>query len=247
MRKAFTAVAIAAVAGLALPAQAMADPAAPPAPESVPIEFLASFAPAIIGAAAGPADVAGGPQQALLDQARAILNSPGIPPEIKATLEKVITFLDGSGGGGPEIPNENAPVIAQFLYPTLGKGCIGGKSDSIGAALAVAGPAKLPPPGPKAGEAGFVFTALGTSAATAEQPNPLVVDWVNIDQPKTGRVTMTTASRINPDGPATLSAIAETGRGRVLAVVSGGLTTQAEGSAPATCSFLPTVGTVYVP
>lgn len=50
MRKAFTAVAIAAVAGLALPAQAMADPAAPPAPESVPIEFLASFAPAIIGA-----------------------------------------------------------------------------------------------------------------------------------------------------------------------------------------------------
>jgi hypothetical protein len=124
MRKAFTAVAIAAVAGLALPAQAMADPAAPPAPESVPIEFLASFAPAIIGAAAGPADVAGGPQQALLDQARAILNSPGIPPEIKATLEKVITFLDGSGGGGPEIPNENAPVIAQFLYPTLGKGCI---------------------------------------------------------------------------------------------------------------------------
>ncbi len=124
MRKAFTAVAIAAVAGLALPAQAMADPAAPPAPESVPIEFLASFAPAIIGAAAGPADVAGGPQQALLDQARAILNSPGIPPEIKATLEKVITFLDGSGGGGPAIPDENAPVIAQFLYPTLGKGCI---------------------------------------------------------------------------------------------------------------------------
>ncbi len=149
MRKAFTAVAIAAVAGLALPAQAMADPAAPPAPESVPIEFLASFAPAIIGAAAGPADVAGGPQQALLDQARAILNSPGIPPEIKATLEKVITFLDGSGGGGPAIPDENAPVIAQFLYPTLGKGCISATADSVGTALAVPGPAHLPPPGPR--------------------------------------------------------------------------------------------------
>lgn len=88
MRKAFTAVAIAAVAGLALPAQAMADPAAPPAPESVPIEFLASFAPAIIGAAAGPADVAGGPQQALLDQARAILNSPGIPPRSRPPLRR---------------------------------------------------------------------------------------------------------------------------------------------------------------
>ena len=122
MRKAFTAVAIAAVAGLALPAQAMADPAAPPAPESVPIEFLASFAPAIIGAAAGPADVAGGPQQALLDQARAILNSPGIPPEIKATLEKVITFLDGSGGGGPAIPGRERPRHRAVPLPDAWQG-----------------------------------------------------------------------------------------------------------------------------
>lgn len=242
MRKAFTAVAIAAVAGLALPAHAMADPAAPPAPESVPIEFLASFAPAIIGAAAGPADVAGGPQQALLDQARAILNSPGIPPEIKATLEKVITFLDGSGGGGPAIPDENAPVIAQFLYPTLGKGCISATADSVGTALAVPGPAHLPPPGPAAGQAGFVFTALGTAPAVDDQPVPMTVTWVNIDNQRSATQNLTNAARINPDGPATLSAIADTGPGRVLSVISGSLTTQPEGADRITCSFLPTVG-----
>ncbi|MGW0041267.1 Rv1157c family protein [Rhodococcus sp. NPDC003348] len=240
-------------AAVALPATASAEPApaVPQIPAGLDIEALASLAPAIVGAAAGPielgvTDVAN-PQADLLAQAKALLEASNLPPETKSTLQRVITFLDGSGGGGPELPPESGPVISQFLYPTIGKGCIGGKSDSVGAALAVPGPAHLPPPGPKAGEAGFVFTALGTSKATAEQPNPLVVDWVNIDHPKTGRATLTTASQINPDGPATLSAIAQTGQGRVLAVVSGGLTTEVEGAAPATCSFLPTVGTVYVP
>ncbi|MCE4264686.1 hypothetical protein CJ178_28605 [Rhodococcus sp. ACPA4] len=248
MRKAFTAVAIAAAAGLALPAQAMADPAPAPTPDSVPIEFLASFAPAIIGAAAGPVDaqgvtqVAGNPQADLLAQARAILNSAGLPPEIKATLEKVITFLDGSGGGGPAIPDENAPVIAQFLYPTLGKGCISATADSVGTALAVPGPAHLPPPGPAAGQAGFVFTALGTAPATDDQPVPLTVTWINIDNGRSATQNLTTAARINPDGPATLSAIADTGPGRVLSVISGSLTTQPEGADRITCSFLPTVG-----
>lgn len=238
-------------AAAALPASASAEPAVPQIPAGLDIEALASLAPAIVGAAAGPielgvTDVAS-PQADLIAQAKTLLEASNLPPETKATLEKVITFLDGSGGGGPELPPENGPVIAQFLYPTVGKACIGGKSDSVGAALAVPGPAHLPPPGPKAGEAGFVFTALGTSKATDEQPTPMVVDWVNIDHPKTGRATLTTASRINPDGPATLSAIAQTGPGRVLAVISGGLTTEVEGAAPATCTFLPTVGTVYVP
>ncbi|EME20488.1 hypothetical protein G419_11382 [Rhodococcus triatomae BKS 15-14] len=230
---------------------ASAETTVPQIPAGLDIEALASLAPAIVGAAAGPVDLGAtdiaSPQADLLAQAKALLESSNLPPETKATLNRVITFLDGSGGGGPELPPENGPVISQFLYPTIGKGCIGGKSDSIGAALAVPGPAHLPPPGPKAGEAGFVFTALGTSKATPEQPNPLIVDWVNIDHPKTGRTTLTTAARINPDGPATLSGIAETGQGRVLAVVSGGLTTEVEGGAPATCTFLPTVGTVYVP
>ncbi|MFF0815357.1 hypothetical protein ACFYVR_09430 [Rhodococcus sp. NPDC003318] len=249
-RTSIIALAVAAVA-FAVPAGASAETTAPRIPDGLNIEALASLAPAIIGAAAGPADLAAtdvaNPQADLLAQAKALLEASNLPPETKATLERVITFLDGSGGGGPELPPESGPVISQFLYPTIGKGCIGGTSDSVGAALAVPGPAHLPPPGPKAGEAGFVFTALGTSKATEKQPVPLVVDWVNIDHPKNGRTELTTASRINPDGPATLSGIAETGQGRVLAVVSGGLTTETEGGAAVTCSFLPTVGTVYVP
>ncbi|WP_171018700.1 hypothetical protein [Rhodococcus sp. Q] len=240
-----------AAAAVALPASASAEPTVPQIPEGLDIKALASLAPAIVGAAAGPIELGvtdiASPQADLLAQAKALLEASNLPPQTKSTLQRVITFLDGSGGGGPELPPESGPVISQFLYPTIGEGCIGGTSDSIGAALAVPGPAHLPPPGPKAGETGFVFTALGTSKATEKQPVPLVVDWVNIDHPKNGRTELTTASRINPDGPATLSGIAQTGQGRVLAVVSGGLTTETEGGAAVTCSFLPTVGTVYVP
>lgn len=230
----------------------MADPAPAPTPDSVPIEFLASFAPAIIGAAAGPVDaqgvtqVAGNPQADLLAQARAILNSAGLPPEIKATLEKVITFLDGSGGGGPDIPEPGAVAISQFLYPSIGKDCIRDGGDSIGTALAVAGPAPLPPPGPKAGQAGFVFTALGTAKFADQQAQPLTVSWINVSNGRSGTATLTNEARINPDGPTTLSAIADTGSGNVAAVISGGITTQAAGAAPRSCTFLPTIGLVTV-
>ncbi|EOM76143.1 hypothetical protein DW322_18405 [Rhodococcus rhodnii] len=242
MRRTTTALAIAAAAALAAPAHAFAQPAPPPVPEGVPIDALASLAPAIIGAAAGPTDVAGG-QNALLDQVRVLLETPGIPPEIKSTLERVLTFLDGSGGGGPEIP-QDGPAIAQFLYPTVGAGCIGPESDAIGTALAVPGPATLPPPGPGAGQAGFVFTALGTAPAADTQD--LTVDWVNIDTMGRGTVPLTNEARINPEGPATLSAIADTGPGRVLAVISGGITTLPEGEAPISCGFLPVVGMFVV-
>ncbi|MFZ2174333.1 MAG: hypothetical protein WAW17_09900 [Rhodococcus sp. (in: high G+C Gram-positive bacteria)] len=246
MRRASIALAVAAAAAIAVPAQAFAQPTPPPVPEGVPVEMLASIAPAIIGVAAGTQDISNGPQQELLDQARNILETPGIPPELKSTLERIITFLDGSGGGGPEIPQENAPVIAQFLYPTIGQNCIGEGQDSVGTALAVPGPAELPPPGPAAGQAAFVFTALGTQPPAPEQPNPLTVTWVNLDNQRRATQNLTDEARINPDGPATLSTIADTGPGRVVAVISGGLTTQAEGSAPITCSFLPTVGMFQV-
>ncbi|WP_084436589.1 hypothetical protein [Aldersonia kunmingensis] len=225
--------------------------------KDVNVDALAALAPAIIGAVAGPADakpitdpaelakpreVAANPQNALLAQAKTLIENSALPPQIKSTLARVITFLDGSGGGGPDIP-KNGPVISQFLYPTLGRGCIGDGGDSVGAALAVPGPAQLPPPGPKAHQVGFVFTALGTDSPTAKQDTPLTVTWLNLDTRKTATQNLTDDAKINhPDGPATLSAIADTGAGRVVALVSGSLTTQAEGKAPITCSFLPTVG-----
>ncbi|MBD0323385.1 MAG: hypothetical protein ICV72_08370 [Aldersonia sp.] len=269
LRHATVAVALTACATLAAPAVAAAAPAGVPAPApgavqglpldtaalfapvvqaGVPIDALASLAPAIIGAAAGPADAgtptqaADDPQRALLEQAKTLLANADLPPQVKSALERVITFLDGSGGGGPAIP-QDGPVIAQFLYPTIGQNCISDGGNSVGAALAVPGPATLPPPGPKAGQAGFVFTALGTPVPTAEQARPLTVTWLNIDNRKTGTQNLTDAAKINPpDGPATLSTVADTGPGRVIAVISGGLTTQEAGAAPRSCTFLPTVG-----
>jgi hypothetical protein len=263
-RRTVTVAAVALAAVLTAPALASAEPAPPaaelppfflptpdqPLPDYAQIEALASFAPAILGAAAGPTDVAAAPQADLLGQARALLESSALPDSVKSTLERVITFLDGSGGGGPELPPSDGPVIAQFLYPTIGKGCISDSADSVGTALAVPGPATLPPPGPPAGQAGFVFTALGTAPIAQTQEAPLTVTWLNLDNRRTGTQDLTGASNINPDGPATLSAIADTGPGRVLAVVSGSITTQSkeDPAAPSrTCGFLPTIGTVYVP
>lgn len=250
-RIALSALAIAASATLAAPMTAVAAPApaataagysVPMVPEGVPVDALAALTPAIVGAIAGPADIADGPQAGILAQARALLATVNLPPQIKATLERIITFLDGSGGGGPDIP-ENGPAIAQFLYPSIGKGCISDSADSIGTALAVPGPAQLPPPGPASGQTGFVFTALGTKSPTEAQNPPLTVQWLNLDTRQSGVQPLTDEAKINPGGPATLSAIADTGVGRVVAVVSGSLTTQAdEASAPRTCSFLPTLG-----
>ncbi|WP_433682922.1 Rv1157c family protein [Nocardia sp. CA-119907] len=254
-----SALAIAASASLAAPSTAVAAPAPAPVasrnaipmvPEGVPIDVLAALAPAIVGAIAGPADAkpvadakptADSPKSAILDQARALLATLNLPPQIKSTLERIITFLDGSGGGGPEVP-QGGPAIAQFLYPSIGKGCIGPGADSVGTALAVPGPATLPPPGPQAGQTGFVFTALGTKGPTPDQNPPMTVQWLNLDTRQSGVQPLTDEAKINPDGPATLSAIVNTGSGRVVAVVGGSLTTKAEDADPRTCSFLPMLG-----
>ncbi|MFE6922527.1 hypothetical protein ACFVAV_15915 [Nocardia sp. NPDC057663] len=246
-RTALSALVLAVSASLAAPASTMAaprpaaQPSVPAIAENVPSETLAALAPSIVSAISAPAPIADGAQGAILAQARVLLATPGIPAQVKSTLERVITFLDGSGGGGPELPPSDGPRIAQFLYPTIGKGCIGPTSDSVGTALAVPGPAELPPPGPAAGQTGFVFTALGTKTATVVQNPPMTVQWVNLDNRRTGTLPLTTAAGINPDGPATLSAIADTGSGRVAAVITGSLTTTtADGDR--TCSFAPTLG-----
>jgi hypothetical protein len=277
MRRALTACAVVAAAGLAVPSHAVAQPVPPALPDlaqlaqlpefTVPadlsvesltrllpdvtadreqVEALASLAPAIVGAAAGPADVADGKNN-LLAQAKELLANSELPESLKGTLQRVITFLDGSGGGGPDLPAPGSVVISQFLYPTLGQDCIGDGSDSVGTALAVAGPAPLPPPGPPQGHAGFVFTALGTAPAADVQEQPLTLTWINVTNGRTGSQPLLDEANINPDGPTTLSAIADTGSGQVVAVISGGITTQKEGAEARSCTFLPTLGLVSVP
>ena len=70
----------------------------------------------------------------------------------------------------------------------------------------------------------------------------MTVQWLNLDTRQSGIQPLTDEAKINPDGPATLSAIASTGSGRVVAVISGSLTTKADDADPRTCSFLPTLG-----
>jgi hypothetical protein len=213
------------------------------------IDALASLVPAIIGAAVGPADsadpsagqIASPAQQSILTQARQLAATQGLPPELKSMLTAVVGFLDGSSGGGPKLPGRG-PVIAQFLYPSIGKACIGDTADSVATALAVPGPATIPLPGPKPGQAAFVFTALGTKPPTPQQPDPLTVTWLNLDNRRTATQPLTDAAHINPAGPATLSTIADTGPGRVVAVISGGLVTAADPAHTRSCTFLPTVG-----
>ncbi len=257
------ALALASAAAIVLPATAAADEA--PAPESIvnssfldevlagdvqmpsdqELAAMQSFLPAIIGALASPDRVpAAGPADDLLAQAKQLLADSDLPDEIKGTLERAITFLDGSGGGGPDIPEPGAMPIQQFLYPTIGKGCIGGDQDSIGMALMVSGPAEAPAPGPQAGQAGYVFTALGTTPA---QPNPaeqLMVSWINLDNGAQGTQALTNEAGINSaEGPTTLSAITNPGAGRIVSTMYGSIVSQGtDGGPPVSCTILPTVG-----
>ena len=94
---------------------------------------------------------------------------------------------------------------------------------STASAIAVPGPTKTPAPGAGAGQTTFVFTALGTPAAAKDQ-GLMKVYWVNLNTFRTG-VTPLDNNGINPTGPSTLSATANTGKGRVLAVVDGAVRT----------------------
>lgn len=247
VRRAVTAVAIAATAALTLPAVASADEAAfPPIPANLKIDeatlqSLGAFVPAIIGSAATPgAD--GKVDAGLLSNAKVLAADSALPPELAAIWDKVVSFLDGSGGGGPDIPSgPGAPVIQQFLYPTIGQGCIPG-GNSIGSALVTAGPQQAPAPGPKKGEAGYVYTSLGTGPALNNDAAPLTVAWINIDTGATGQQNLRRNDRINAaDGPGTFTTIVKTGQGRVISAIYGNVTTKTEDKT-VSCTIVPTVG-----
>ncbi|MGB3770008.1 MAG: hypothetical protein WBF79_06050 [Rhodococcus sp. (in: high G+C Gram-positive bacteria)] len=245
-RRVIGGIALAAACAFAAPTVVSAAPAPvlpPPADTPVPgYEALAAMAPMLLQIA--EADAAS-PQADLLMGARTLLETSALSPQAKTILTSIITFLDGSGGGGPDIPVDG-PVISQFFYPTVGNGCISDTADSVASAIAVPGPAELPPPGPGVAQTGFVFTALGTSPLAPVQAAPLTVNWVNVSNGRTGATVLTGESNINPDGPATLSAVADTGSGRVLAAASGSITTGSAADGERTCSFPPTIGAFVV-
>ncbi len=251
VRRAVTAVAIAATAALAVPAVSSADPAPfPPIPKNLKIDettlkSFGAFVPAIIGSAATPGPE-GKVDASLLSNAKVLAADTALPPEIQAIWDKVVSFLDGSGGGGPDIPSgPGAPVIQQFLYPTIGPGCIPG-GNSVGSALVTAGPQQAPAPGPKTGEAGYVYTSLGTGPALNNDAAPLIVAWINIDTGATGQQNLRRNPLINAkEGPGTFTTIVKTGKGRVISAIYGNVTTNIQGNT-VSCTIVPTVGLAVI-
>jgi len=245
-------VAIAAGAGLSAPT-ASADPAALPIPATAPpvdqkvLSAFGNFIPAIIGSVATP-DTHGQMNADLLSQAKSLAAASTVAaPQAAPLWDQLIGFLTHKAAGtAPSIPQgNNKPVIQQFLYPTIGVGCIP-DGNSVGMALATAGPQQAPAPGPKVGEAGFVYTSLGTGPALRNNAAPLTLYWLNIDNGRKGSQPLLPNPKINAtSGPGTFTTIANTGKGRVLAAIYGNVTTNTKGH-PIGCTIVPTVGLAYV-
>jgi hypothetical protein len=136
----------------------------------------------------------------------------------------------------------DSPPTQDFMYPSISNGCAADGGNVLATALSVAGPAKIPTPGPKAGQTAYVFTAIGTPGPADVQKLPLNVTWVNLTTGKSGSVTLKTQPDINPAGPTTLTAIADTGSGSVMSTIFGQVTTKDK-----QCQFMPTIGSTVVP
>lgn len=190
-----------------------------------------------------PIDHLGRPNAQLLEQAKNFAANPWLPPQVRGAILAAVNFFadpePGEDTGGPGIP-QNAPMVVQFAWPTVAGQCIGGQLNAVGSAIAVPGPAEIPLPGAQAGQTVFLFTALGTSPAAVNQ-GEMVVEWFNLHTLRGGRTVLGNYG-VNPDGPATLSATADTGSGPVVAWMHGAVHTE-----DARCDFAPTAALVSVP
>jgi hypothetical protein len=136
----------------------------------------------------------------------------------------------------------DTPPTQDFMYPSISNGCLADGGNVLATAISVAGPAKIPAPGPAAGQTAYVFTAIGTPAPAAEQKLPLNVTWVNLTTGKSGSATLKPRPDINPNGPTTLSTIVDTGSGSIISTIFGQVTTVEK-----QCQFMPTIGSTVVP
>lgn len=245
-----------------------------PIPEKAPnvdpevLKSIGTFAPALLGSVA-TRDDDGSVNTSLLDQTKALADNPAVPAEAAQTWRALIDFLGEPGKqqavaagavpaaktgptpaakdkDAPDIPTgPSKPRIQQFLYPTLGFGCMPGGGNSVGMALTTAGPQAAPAPGPKRGQAGFVYTSLGTGPAKASA-RTLYVSWLNLENGRTGRTKLKPNPKINATkGPGTFTGIAKTGRGRIVSTVYGEVTTKTKGRT-ISCTIAPTIGTAII-
>jgi len=136
----------------------------------------------------------------------------------------------------------DAPPTQDFMYPSISNNCGVDGGTVMAPVLSVAGPAKIPTPGPAAGQTAYVFTAIGTSGPADVQKLPLNVTWVNLTTGKSGSATLKPQADINPQGPTTLTATVDTGSGSIMSTIFGQVSTKDK-----QCQFMPTIGSTVVP
>ncbi|MFC7676985.1 hypothetical protein ACFQWH_28145 [Mycolicibacterium sp. GCM10028919] len=215
-----------------------------PVPEGAPApEAAAVAAPAAAPAPVPAPDAA--PVPAPPAPEAAPLAAPAPAPEAAAPAPAPAP--DATPGAAPA-PGANpafgpdAPVTQDFMYPSISNGCTKDGGNVLATAISVAGPAKIPAPGPAAGQTAYVFTAVGTPGPATEQKLPLNVTWVNLTTGESGSATLKPQADINPEGPTTLTAIANTGSGSIMSTIFGQVTTTEK-----QCQFMPTIGSTVVP
>ncbi|CAB0724121.1 hypothetical protein FRC0087_00895 [Corynebacterium diphtheriae] len=176
-----------------------------------------------------PLDELGRPKPEILNAVRKFAGT--LPPPLQTPLLAAVAFYEGTGTPTVALPPQ-APRFFQGFWPSISPRCIKGDQSSVGSVIAVPGPTSIPAPGAGAGQSAFVFTALSTAPAT--DTHTMTVHWFNLSTLRGGAAPLGN-NGINPDGPATISGVANTGRGRVIAVAAG---TVGTGDGP--CTFLPT-------
>ncbi len=227
--------------------QFVADPAAHVVPAGVVPGAEAHLAPGVDPAhAVGPVPEAAAPVQPEAAPAPVVAPAPEAAPapapEAPAPAPEAPAAVAAPAAVPAPGPIPDAPITQDFMYPSIGNGCLSDGGASIATAVSVAGPAKIPAPGPAAGQTAYVFTAVGTSAPAAEQKLPLNLTWVNLSTGKSGTVTLKPQADINAAGPTTLTAIVDTGSGSVMSTIFGQVTTVDK-----QCQFMPTIGSTVVP
>jgi hypothetical protein len=230
-----------------LPAGVNPEFAVGPAPDAAPAEVAHAIAPE--AALPGPPP-APGPDPAVPapDPAAAPLAAAPAPDPAAVPVAAAVPTDPAAPAPAPAAPAAapgaipNAPVTQDFLYPSISNGCLKDGGNVLATAITVAGPAAIPLPGPGPGQTAYVFTAVGTPGPAAEQKLPLNATWVNLTTGKSGSVTLKPRPDMNPNGPTTLTAIADTGSGSIMSTVFGQVTTTEK-----QCQFMPTIGSTVVP
>jgi hypothetical protein len=188
--------------------------------------------------AAGPAPAAVPPATPAPPAAGAPAAAPAPVP---APAPAPAVALPAAPAAAPNF-GPDAPPTQDFMYPSIGTNCLGDGNNVLATALSVAGPARIPTPGPGPGQTAYVFTAIGTPGPAEVQKLPLNVTWVNLTTGKSGSATLKPRSDINADGPTTLTVIADTGSGSIMSTIFGQVTTKDR-----QCQFMPTIGSTVVP